>query len=115
MSTETKTKHTAEPWKRHGVHPHYILAEVDGGKVATVATTYQSKSCDLEANAARIVACINACAGVDDPLEAIQVLRDTRDHLKGIEDIEGNATRLPASEINALCDLFRRINRALGG
>ena len=39
--------------------------------IATVNTTKQ-----IEANAARIVACVNACAGMTDPAAQIKALRD---------------------------------------
>ena len=39
-----------------------------------------------DADAHRIVACVNALAGIEDPAVAIQAARDALEHAKGIED-----------------------------
>ena len=48
------TTHTQEPWKQHTWHDGYIDGE-DGRTIAHAVTTH---------DAARIVACVNACAGI---------------------------------------------------
>ena len=77
-------QHTAEPWTYTGTHPRsrdswFVLLDRNGyGPIMDVG----GRDCDgqiaeakhmitdpveIEANAARIVACVNACAGIDDP------------------------------------------------
>ena len=77
--------HTPEPWSINGyeqwdkfgpIKRASIVAQWDNGfsetlLIATVNTTKQ-----IEANAARIVACVNACAGMTDPAAQIKALRD---------------------------------------
>ena len=76
--------HTPEPWSINAyeqwdkfgpIKRASIVAQWDNGfsetlLIATVNTTKQ-----IEANAARIVACVNACAGMVDPSEEIARLR----------------------------------------
>lgn len=62
-------KHTKEPWKTYKGNTHEIFAN-DGDVIAS------SEECHIghreaEANAKRIVACVNACAGItNEALEA---------------------------------------------
>ena len=72
-----KTKHTPEPWvvmpvneSWYGVqHTHHKFTPL-GSCQLTVDYCPESKS-----NAARIVACVNACAGMEDPAAEIAALR----------------------------------------
>ena len=92
------SKHTPEPWyayqREHPVgysfgicnsRPCGTLVDEDGslhtdfpdwnpGTSELVARTYDSEN--AHANANRIVACVNACAGMDDPAAEISRLRD---------------------------------------
>ena len=77
--------HTPEPWSINAyeqwdkfgpIKRAYIVAQWDNGfsetlLIATVNTTKQT-----EANAARICAAVNACAGMTDPEAEIKALRD---------------------------------------
>ena len=61
--------HTPEPWTAND--------EITGGKVSIYANGplgYIGEN--PEANAARICACVNACAGMTDPAAEIKALRD---------------------------------------
>jgi hypothetical protein len=58
------TKHTPEPWKHN---EEQII-----GDTLLIALCHHG----YKANAARIVACVNACAGMDDPAKEIATLRD---------------------------------------
>jgi hypothetical protein len=62
--------HTPEPW---GVSDRYDVTVPDG----TVAVAFGTVTTDEEdmANAARIVACVNACAGLDDPAAILNEVR----------------------------------------
>ena len=57
------SKHTQEPWKVQ--HPH---AGQRGWEIADSSGLNQVSQDVTEANARRIVACVNACAGVDTAL-----------------------------------------------
>lgn len=107
MSTTTQTKHTAEPWHT-GCGAH---AMVDGESrliAATVPRLTVDPRCEsvAEANAARIVACVNALAGIEDPATDLQRAKDTANrlynHCMQVEDNEGMG-------------LASAILRALGG
>ena len=60
-------KHTSEPWE-------FKEDWISKGDEA-VALVYGINNSQEHANAARIVACVNACAGMDDPAAEIERLR----------------------------------------
>jgi hypothetical protein len=76
------TRHTPEPWHveyyRHGTS---ILGEdySNGsglGSRAVAAVVHDNRANDsAAANAARVVACVNACAGIEDPAKAFSLAR----------------------------------------
>jgi hypothetical protein len=71
MNTATHTKHTAEPfaalpWTHHLIGQDIRILADDGERVAGKMA---------EANAARIVACVNACAGIEDPAATLAKVR----------------------------------------
>ena len=71
------SKHTPEPWR---ITTHlcsrdtHIVRRIDGEKHA-VCIIRTNNADEAEANAARIIACVNACAGMDDPAAEIERLR----------------------------------------
>lgn len=73
-------KHTPEPWRVDEYkNPCLMFAsiEVDHGKVKFIASVYTTNHSEYgnetaRANAERIVACVNACAGIHDPKELIE-------------------------------------------
>ena len=68
-------KHTPEPWelrKMHGTEMWGAKSHISDWFVFEFA---------LEKDAARIVACVNACAGMDDPAAEIERLRAERGEL----------------------------------
>ena len=82
------TKHTPEPWirdDRSGLECDVRAAS--GRKVALCwglasnnARNYDKKyKAECDANARRIVACVNACRGIDDELLADDCIRKTRE------------------------------------
>jgi hypothetical protein len=73
--SETKAKWTEEPWELDE-HGYRILATVKGFKptaahpefvVAQCSTYCCGESAGQRANASRIVACVNALSGIEDP------------------------------------------------
>lgn len=58
-------KHTPEPWRVSGNGTmRFIDASVGNGMAQEVATCMRVEHGDMEANARRIVACVNACEGI---------------------------------------------------
>ncbi len=70
--------HTPEPW-RVGVHALQIIYAPDGWAIADAKVFHLADGADApavqKANAARIVACVNACAGMADPVEEVAQLK----------------------------------------
>lgn len=67
------TKHTPEPWGDHAINKpdHGVIHAMRGAHIGTLKSS-DSRS---DSNAARIVACINACAGIEDPAAALSNVR----------------------------------------
>ena len=59
-------KHTKEPWKVDTLIgcDHVDIRDADGRRIAVVAGTYPTATKTEDANARRIVACVNACKGL---------------------------------------------------
>lgn len=72
-------EHTAEPWQwiEFGAWGDQVIYGPDA-KERPIATAYAERGKRLmaRANAQRIVACVNACAGMDDPAAEILKLRE---------------------------------------
>lgn len=74
-----KTNHTPEPWRIGEKHPDRIFADRKSVSARERIALTAPFACDTDeasardfANAARIVACVNACAGIDtDILESL--------------------------------------------
>lgn len=75
MST---AKHTPTPWTAdiHGTRPAIVMAN-DGMRVGICI----GHDMENDANAERIAACVNACAGMEDPATGIQRARDAASRL----------------------------------
>lgn len=83
MSTDPKhARHTSEPWEtsktamRDGSRVVYGMAGYADKPVACVYGAPDIAEPEAEANAARIVACVNACAGIEDPSTARALARE---------------------------------------
>jgi len=59
----SKHKHTPEPWARRGDMVYTV--EDEPGQAACVADCHAPNTEEAAANADRIVACVNACAGIN--------------------------------------------------
>ncbi|HYD33091.1 MAG TPA: hypothetical protein VEA39_00855 [Methylophilaceae bacterium] len=61
----SEQKHTQEPWIVTGSERvKYVEARVGGGMLQEIASCMIVEHGNHEANARRIVACVNACAGI---------------------------------------------------
>ncbi len=87
MSTVTNAKHTAEPWQVSDVSTRDIVDNTRNVVAEVVPVITYNSHATMLANRARIVACVNACAGMDDPAAFIAAVRKwqqdepTRGHL----------------------------------
>lgn len=74
-----RTKHTPEPWVVCALHDKYfILKDLPDmqGRVGVASLATENKR--AAANAERIVACVNACAGIANPAalgDVVEMLR----------------------------------------
>ena len=78
-------KHTPEPWKVGA-----ILDDVDSSDGKLIAAVYpceDSLSEIRQANASRIVACVNACAGMEDPAKELFKLHTERQAMQHTIDL----------------------------
>lgn len=63
--TTQKTDHTPEPWLYHRYnHNDFSIEKDEAGLVANIADLKDNSPLVNEANARRIVACVNYCAGI---------------------------------------------------
>lgn len=86
-------QHTPEPWKVAGFLGIYPKDRLDTAIIATLANNSgAARGVDIsEANARRIVACVNACEGLEtENLENAGLLRD------GLESVQGRIKELKA-------------------
>ena len=67
-----ETRHTPEPWRVKFAHGTSDVYDKEGELIALV---YPTEGPENAANAARIVACVNACKGMADPAAEIAALR----------------------------------------
>lgn len=83
MNETPHPAHTPEPWIVAG---DSIVTSDDQFCIATVETDGGYEAPDPAANAARIVACVNALAGIQDPAGALQAARDVATKLGALEE-----------------------------
>jgi hypothetical protein len=79
------SNHTKEPWE---VVPtiyseHLEIRDIDRRLISVVASQYPQGAKTEDANAQRIVQCVNACADMKDPAKEIAQLRADRAELLG--------------------------------
>jgi hypothetical protein len=76
--TYTASQHTPEPWNHSADLPHHgcrLIHAADGYLVADAGRITRRTGDEMDSNARRIVACVNACAGMKDPQAEIAALR----------------------------------------
>ncbi|NOZ67907.1 MAG: hypothetical protein GXP46_01350 [Deferribacteres bacterium] len=87
-------KHSPEPWRNESI----TILGADGKKIAIMASPFDLKR--QEANVRRIVACVNACAGIStDALNsgAIEnLIKSCEDVLRQAEEYAGTGSLLDA-------------------
>lgn len=96
------SKHTPEPWfyHRQGFSTVYIEARIGGGMLQEIAACgpCQDGTEQQDENARRIVACVNACAGVDtDLLEAGELDKPTMLVIQENKDLKHRCDELLAA------------------
>lgn len=77
MNNQETTQHTPQPWDWRGPWQHTGWTRVfdsKGEEVLSVLSSWESLEWEVTA-AARIVACVNACAGMADPAAEIAALK----------------------------------------
>ena len=76
------SKHTPEPWYWHENDSYCEINSERDGQIADSCASSCLGDIDLgRANASRIVTCVNACAGMEDPAAEIAELKRQRDEL----------------------------------
>lgn len=90
------TKHSSEPWEAHG--DTISNKSISIAHIFCIGNTEESKGVryypESRANGERIVACVNACKGMDDPEKEIAALRAEINRLRNpaptptIDDID---------------------------
>jgi len=117
------TKHTAEPWDLmpHGViYGGPVQRYANGSSKSQIAMTTGADFMDLgeqQANASRIVACVNACAGLDTvSLRAVAHLGGLAQRLPVISGLMAQHAELLADLIDAAAQLrqYEALHRAKG-
>ncbi len=82
----SKRKWTREPWE----HGHKTLCGAPwfgvyaGGVIVAHLLSTVGEFNEESANAERMVACVNACRGIDDPEAAIKAAREALDRVEGV-------------------------------
>lgn len=72
------SKHTPEPWHSNFYEGRTRTTTVSAeAKPSAVATAYTPE------DALRIVACVNACAGIDDPVATLAEVREVLEMIAG--------------------------------
>ena len=79
--------HTPEPWQHSADLPHHgcrLIHAADGYLVADAGRITRRTGDEMDSNARRIVACVNACEGMADPAKEIAALRAVQDEALGL-------------------------------
>lgn len=95
-------------------HAHCRVAQAQGAGQNAVAVAVGDSQIEADANAARIVACVNACEGLDDPARSITEMRMVADEAYvGIaHDLE--SLRAQRDELAAALDEYVRVVQEVG-
>lgn len=106
---DTEKKHRPEPWVLDDDSPYFTVSDSNGkyiiagemdGWMIPFATD------DGNVNAARVVACVNACAGMADPAAEIAALRES------LADAESRIEQL-TDQLRASVDREHELGRRL--
>jgi hypothetical protein len=84
MEKETP-KHTPEPWELNKTTDGLSITSKNGVIVHCYSVSISDYNHDIpKANAARIVECVNAMAGIDDPKKWVEEMKDENKLLKRV-------------------------------
>jgi len=84
MGKET-TKHTPEPWELNKTTDGLSITSKNGVIVNCYSVSISDYNHDIpKANAARIIECVNALAGIDDPKKWVEEMKDENKLLKRV-------------------------------
>jgi hypothetical protein len=77
------TTHTPEPWRVYAWRNDstFAVEYIQPSGISAFVCQMNGSNGQSEANASRIVACVNACAGMEDPAAEIERLKAQRDEL----------------------------------
>lgn len=105
------TKHTPGPWKHAStyVRGNANILSCEGAIVAQAVYGGDVSMNETAANAARIVACVNACEGIADP----SAVKDLLDMCMAAERLLDPMTHNPASD-DFMRELRAAISKATG-
>jgi hypothetical protein len=109
MTTASETQHTPEPWKVYDGRGGYIYVgpAVPDDPVVAVCHDYLA---DSAANARRIVACVNACAGI--PTEELDSSIHRLSHLSSLYEVRDTLCTQNAALLAALKAVRRECRAA---
>lgn len=104
-SAPMPSQHTPEPWTNTGIG----LVEANDALVVAITRTHRNGVVDYDANAARIVACVNACKGLSiSTLEAIAQsgggLHSTEEEFQDM--LHATRNRVQRDRLIAVCKLI---------
>jgi hypothetical protein len=81
-------KHTPEPWEVHNASSHIIVHSEYLCHIADCGPSFILETEEIEANTARIIECVNACAGIENPR---RVIREVREALEKVDAVMSDA------------------------
>lgn len=74
--------HTKEPWSQGDIIKELVFSETGESVIAKCMKMDESEDGDQEANAKRIVACVNACADVDDERLSLGYVKELEERVE---------------------------------
>ena len=112
-------KHSKEPWELKSDPIQFgTLSDIYSGENLIVASTNISVSVEeMEANGKRIVDCVNACAGMENPVEEIAELKQQltyRDVSEKPEESDWYFCKVKTPYSDKLGDSFIRFSTKVG-
>lgn len=95
-------KHTPEPWRVHATdHGGRYITNAPPDEITSYAHDLTGECCDEQGyiDYARIVACVNAMVGIENPAAYLQNLRDENDTVRGWLKLVTESLALRESEL----------------
>lgn len=102
MTSTTATGHATEPWSHHYAQgKSFVLSKAhDAGLFTGDVIATEGTDQNALANHARIVACVNACAGIKDPAALVKALKFCLQAMRtaGLHTVPGGLCAQAAAE-----------------